>query len=317
VLDAEVLGGVVGAQRVEALGGVDYLLVEGAADLEDWQLDVVANLSSLHAAFALEGDGRLRPVTIAPLRRQDDDITTIQRYPGKTNEALTHLLVNLALAATADGFGRLLRGEPLTLLDPVCGRGTTLNRAVVYGLDAVGIEHDKRDLEAYEAFLLGWLKDKRLKHEVERAQLRKGRATPVRRTTVRYWPKDQRDRTRVLELLVEDTTQVRSHLKARAAGLLAADLPYGVQHGSTPAPGALRRDPGELLAAALPGWIDVLAPGGGVALSWNRRTLDRPAMVAALTGADLELVTPADDERFVHRVDRSITRDVAVARRPR
>src|SRR6185295_13713680 len=102
------------------------------------------------------------------------------------NEAFTHLLVNLALAAGAGAFDRVLAGEPVRLLDPVCGRGTTLNRAVVYGLHAVGVEHDKRDVEAYEAFLLGWLQDKRLKHQVERARLRKGRTTPGSRCTVTY-----------------------------------------------------------------------------------------------------------------------------------
>jgi hypothetical protein len=71
-----------------------------------------------------------------------------------------------------------------------------------------------------------------------------------------------------------------------------------------------------LLQAALPVWWEVLRPGAGVALSWNLRTLDRARMVERLDQQGLELVTPADDERFVHRVDRSITRDVVVARRP-
>jgi hypothetical protein len=60
----------------------------------------------------------------------------------------------------------------------------------------------------------------------------------------------------------------------------------------------------------------VLRPGAGVALAWNRRTLERDRLVALVEDGGLELVTPADDERFVHRVDRSITRDVVVARRP-
>jgi tRNA G10 N-methylase Trm11 len=94
------------------------------------------------------------------------------------------------------------------------------------------------------------------------------------------------------------------------------DLPYGVQHGSTPPAGALQRSPDDLLVGALPVWRDVLKPGAGAALAWNLRTLDRARLVELLVGAGLELVTPADDQRFVHRVDRSITRDVVVARRP-
>ena len=58
-------------------------------------------------------------------------------------------------------------------------------------------------------------------------------------------------------------------------------------------------------------WRDVLRPGGGVALAWNRRTLPRARLVELATDAGLA-VADDDDDRFVHRVDRSITRDVLV-----
>jgi tRNA G10 N-methylase Trm11 len=317
VLDEHVLDRVVLAAEVQELAGVPYVVAEcepGA--LEPRALSVLANLSGLHAAYELEGDGRLRPLEARPLRRHDEDITTIQRYAGKTNETLTHLLVNLALAVTPGGFAKVLAGERVRLLDPACGRGTTLNRAVVYGLDAVGVEHDRRDVEAYEAFLLGWLKDKRLKHEVQRARLRKGRATPARRVAVAYGAGKDRSAHRSVELVADDTVALRDHLAARSVDALVCDLPYGVQHGSAATPGALRRSPEELLAAALPAWREVLRPGAGVALSWNLRTLPRPALCERLCAAGFELRAPVDDERFAHRVDRSIQRDVVVARRP-
>lgn len=316
LVDEHVLGHVVvGVERTE-LGGVGYLLVDcGDRALDDEAVAVLSNLSVLHALFAVEGD-LLRPLVVGPIQRQDDDVTTIQRYAGKTNEALTHLLVNLALAVTADGFPRLRAGEAVRLLDPACGRGTTLNRAVVYGIDAVGVEHDQRDLEAYSAFFLGWLQDKRLKHEVQRATLRKGRASPAHRTTVTYGRGKERSAHRVVDLVHDDTVAARDHLAARSIDLLVCDLPYGVQHGSTPAAGVLQRSPDELLAAALPAWRDLLRPGAGMALAWNLRTLPRATLVARLADAGLELCVPPADPRFEHRVDRSIQRDVVVARRP-
>jgi hypothetical protein len=93
------------------------------------------------------------------------------------------------------------------------------------------------------------------------------------------------------------------------------DLPYGVQHGAASAGGARSRGPEALLAEALSVWRDILRPGGGVALAWNRRTLPRPRLVELAEAAGLA-VAPADDDRFVHRVDRSITRDVLVGSRP-
>jgi tRNA G10 N-methylase Trm11 len=253
---------------------------------------------------------------IEPLLRQEEDVTTIQRYAGKTNEAFTHLLVNAALAASGDGFARLLAGQRVRLLDPACGRGTSLNRAIVYGMDAVGIDVDQRDLEAYGTFLLGWLQDKRLKHEVDRARLRKGREVTAHHTTVTYGAGKDRTQHRTLEVVHDDTVAARSHLKARSVDVLVCDLPYGVQHGSSAASGVLQRRPDELVDTALPVWWDLLRPGAGVALAWNLRTLPRARLVELLVEHEFELVVPPDDERFVHRVDRSITRDVVVARRP-
>lgn len=317
VLDEHVLGGVVGAVARVELGGVDYLRLDcGDRALDDAAVRVLSNGSTVHALFEEDG-GLLRPLEVRPVQRADDDVITIQRYAGKTNEALTHLMVNLALAVAPDGFGRVERGERVRLLDPACGRGTTLNRGIVYGLDVVGIEHDKKDLEAYGAFLLGWLQDKRLKHEVQRATLRKGREHPALRSTVTYGPGKDRSAHRTVEVVHDDTVGLATHVPARTIDLLVCDLPYGVQHGSTLAAGMLRRSPDELLEVALPVWRDALRPGAGVALAWNLRTLPRRTAVARLQEAGFELCTPAEDDRFQHRVDRSIQRDVVLARRPR
>jgi tRNA G10 N-methylase Trm11 len=97
--------------------------------------------------------------------------------------------------------------------------------------------------------------------------------------------------------------------------LLACDLPYGVQHGAGATPGTLQRGPEALLESALPVWWDLLRPGGAAALAWNRRTLTRPRLAALVAAAGFEVV-PAGDDDLVHRVDRSITRDVLVAVRP-
>ena len=50
------------------------------------------------------------------------------KYKGKTNEAFTMHLINQALCAA-----KLPEGRPVTLLDPMCGRGTTLFQAVNRG----------------------------------------------------------------------------------------------------------------------------------------------------------------------------------------
>jgi len=271
------------------------------------ELGVVSNLSSLYALFEVAGDS-LRPVDISPspLSYWDDDLITIQRYAGKTNEQFTRLLLNLTMAAVPDGFGRRLR-----VLDPVCGRGTTLNQAVRYGFDAVGIELDGRDIDAYWSFFTTWLKNGRVRHETEGSG---------RRHRVRFaLTKEELRAGRGQEVLAvaANTVHVLDHVPKRSVDLVVADLPYGVQHGSHTGLG-LQRRPAELLADALPGWFAALRPGGAIGLSFNVHTLSTAEARQALTDAGfapVDLATGTGDISFEHRVDQAVVRDLVIARR--
>jgi len=65
---------------------------------------------------------------------------------------------------------------------------------------------------------------------------------------------------------------------------------------------------------ALPAWLKVLKPGAGLALAWNTRVLKRADLVAQLSEAGLEVFDRPPFDGFAHRVDRTIHRDVVVAR---
>lgn len=313
-LAASLGGGLREAERA-TIGGVDYVLVDAAGRLDDEQVRGLSNLSSLHALYEVDDVGRFLPVSIAPRQVLDDDLVTIQRYAGRTNEAFTHLLVNLALSAGGGTMARWLDGERLRLIDPACGRGTSLNRAALYGMDACGIDIDLRDIDAYRVFFTTWLKDKRLKHTVERARLRKGRADPAQRVTITYGRDRAAASQRVVDVVGDDTARARDHFAARSMDLLVCDLPYGVRHGSRPDADALDRGPERLLVSALPVWLDLLRPGAGAAFAWNRRVLPRPRLAELVEAAGFEL-RAADPDALVHTVDRSITRDVLVVARP-
>lgn len=285
---AELTGAPVGAVEVVELGGVPYLTCTAPAP------SVPAGLSSALAVFERDGD-LLRPLRRAGAPRWDDDLVTIPRYAGRTNEQLTALLVHLAV--TASGAGARAR-----VLDPLCGRGTTLHVAVRAGHDVAGIDQDSKDVEAYLSFFTTWLKQKRAKHTVRREGPR---------TTISFAPAKEDHRQQSV-VVVGDTADAPRHLGRSSVDAVVADLPYGVHHGST-AGGELRRGPADLLAVALPAWRQVLRGGGGLALSWNTKVLPRPAMEDALGDAGLVVAT---GERFAHRVDQAVERDVVVARKP-
>jgi SAM-dependent methyltransferase len=297
-------GGVdIAAVGEDVLAGVSYVAFETAA-LGPAELALLSNLSAALGLFEVAGPSLLSPIALSPLDRWDDDLVSIQRYPGKTNERFTKLLVNLAAVAAAGSAG-LCEGARLTVLDPLCGRGTTLNQAVLYGFDAAGLDTDRRDVEAYTAFFTQWLQDKRAKHSVARGL---GRGE----WAVDFAPA-KGERSQRVEVVVGDTSDAPAHFKGVDA--VVADLPYGVQHGSA-AGGQLSRSPLDLLHAALPAWLKALRPGGAVVLAWNLHVLDRAGLEQAVSAAGAELVVDPAVADFAHRVDRAVRRDVAVSRKP-
>lgn len=258
------------------------------------------------------GDGPLlRPRELPAMLHHPGDLETILKYPGKTNEQFTALLVNLAAALSTRRAG-LFDGS-LALLDPLCGRGTTLNRALRLGLSPLGADIDRKDVEAYRAFLATWLRSHRYKHTLSAAKLTVHGEHLGSRIDAELAPGKQalrEGRGQRLTVLGCDTTRLGELLPARSVDALVADLPYGVQHGSR-AEGAWQRSPLEVLRAAAPGWRTLLRDGAGLALALNRHTLDHDAASAVLAAAGLRVISR--DGAFRHRVDQSIDRDVLLA----
>ena len=282
------------------LGGVRYVTFTG--DLIAADLTYLANLSSAYALFEMLGD-LLRPVELSPLARFDDDLITIPKYSGKTNEQFTKLLLNVTLLASAAGPAML--EKRLTVLDPLCGRGTTLNQALMYGYDAVGIERDGKEVDAYAAFLRTYLKRKRLKHRAELHPVRRDRKLVARRFEATVAG------TQTVTMFHADTTDARAFLRTGCADVIVVDAPYGVAHGSHTG-NSRTRSPLELLRAAVPIWAELLAGGGALGLSWNTHVADRAQAAAILAHSGLSVVEYPD---LSHRVDQAILRDVLVARK--
>jgi SAM-dependent methyltransferase len=306
---AGVLSGDVTEVDEAAVGGVPYLVF--TADLSPLDVRYLSNLSAAYALFEQVGD-LLRPVELTPLARYDSDLITIPKYAGKTNEQFTKLVLNLTLLASAAA-ARMLDGH-VTVCDPLCGRGTTLNQALMYGYDAIGIEMDARDVEAYETFLKTYLRRKRLKHTAELVPVRRGGKRAARRLDVTLAAsKDDHKAGAVQKLTVlqADTTHLDGLLRSDCADVLVADAPYGVVHGSHDDEGGVSRRPLDLLERAVPQWLSLLKNGGALGLSWNTKVAKRELAEDILLANGLEIVRYDD---LAHRVDQGIERDVIVAR---
>jgi hypothetical protein len=290
--------------------GVGYLDVTCGAPTER-VLPLLATLSATWAAFAPQGEELLRPVPLPTVFHHGSELETTLRYPGKTNEQFTALLLNLAAGLSTRRAGMF--DGTLSVLDPMCGRGTTLSRVLRLGLSPVGADVDRKDLEAYRGFLLGWAKDRRLKHTSSQGRLSRDKkvlGTRFEAEFARDKAHQRAGKVQTVSVLGCDTLDLDRVLPAGGTDALVCDLPYGVQHGAR-GHDTWRRSPVELLTAGAAVWRGLLRRGGGMALAVNRLTapLDEVAAVLRETG----FVALDTGGEFRHRVDHSIDRDVVLA----
>jgi SAM-dependent methyltransferase len=310
--------------RVDDIGtsdiaGVPYVTF-GCDDLSARDAALLGNLSSLYALFQVADDEMLRPVPAPRLDRLDDDLLTILKYQGKTNEQFTKLLLNVTLLSSR--FADEMLTRRLRVLDPLCGRGTTLNQALMYGFDAWGMDIDKRDVEAYSAFIQRWVKDKRLKHQAEFVPIRRDKKVIAHRLRVSFAATKEEYKAgdvQQLDVVLAESDKAPNFFRADSADLIVADLPYGIQHGSTagghPGGTSLTRSPLDLLTECAPAWAKVLRPGGALGISWNTFVAKREDAAEALNAAGLTVLDSGPYLKFRHRVDQAINRDILVARK--
>ncbi len=310
VLAATRLGARLGAAEPARIAGVSYLTFDGDLTADD--LTLLGDVSTAMALFERDGES-LRPVELPRRDRFDDDLLTILKYAGKTNELFTKLLLNVTVWSAAR-----VEERPLHVLDPMCGRGTTLNQVLMNGWHAAGLDVDARDFDAYAAFLPQWLKLKRLKHTADVTPLRREGTKLGRRfraeigVTKDDW---KAGRAITLDYVNADTVHTRAVHRGASFDAVVVDAPYGVQHGSRSG-GRLDRSPLDLLSEAVPVWSEVLRPGGAMGIAWNTHVAGRDDALSVLSGSGLEPLDDGPYRALEHRVDQAIQRDVLVARKP-
>jgi Putative RNA methylase family UPF0020 len=294
------------------VAGVGYLSVM-LEDLDQQTCLALGRLSGFYAAFRREGD-RLVPVEVPTPDLFDDDLITIPKYPGKTNEQFTRLLINVTLASL-----RRAPSGPISILDPMCGRGTTLSTALMLGCNAAGVEVDAKAVDAYAAYLRTYWRRKRLKHTLEVNPVRREGKIIGKRLEAEVVPAGQH-RPLALTVFSGDTRQSAALFGKRRFDAVVADAPYGVVHGSQSDVGGRSgkrdRSAASLISEALPVWARQLKSGGALGLSWNAIGMRRERLLDQVAAAGLEPLDSGPYQDFEHRVDSSIRRDIVVAIKP-
>ena len=299
--------GIPGEPGLTELGGEPFLTFE-TKELPDGAWRFLSRHSG--CCFAAEQ----REGALFPLARAEsyfpEELPQVLKYKGKTNADFTAMLLRCAEAASA--FART--EEPLTVLDPLCGKATTLFCALAEGHNAVGVELEGKALNEADAYLERFLKFNGFKHQRRESGLTvpggpgaKCVGYAVSNDKERYKQGDQR----TLRLINGDAAQLKYLVKDDSCHLAAADMPYGVQHAPRAGGGMSTLE--RLTATVARGCAGALKKGGALALSFNAYTLKRERVIRAMETAGLTPLTQPPYDGFSHWVEQAVERDAVIA----
>ena len=284
------------------------LLIELSNEMSDALKACLSRHSLMYALFECREGGLLQVAGGRAPAFVGNDLPGILKYKGKTNELFLQLLINTALMSS--NFARS-GWQRLELLDPMCGRGTTLFVAANYGWNASGTDIDRGDLAEAEKFLKRYFEFHRMKHALNHeSRTTSGGGVSLTsfsfgRTPEAYKAGD----VCTLRMANADAARTREVFGREKMHVIACDLPYGVQHA------AVGAKPEQLLKKVLPAWRETLKKGGAAALSFNAQTL-KPRLVREIMGdAGFEVMRGGAYDGFEHWVEQAVTRDIVVGRR--
>ncbi len=294
--------------HAEECGGLQLWVFD--ADYDDKMKSLLSRISCAYAIFEKTGES-LRPIMPGGQLRFGSDLSGILKYKGKTNEMFTGMLINLAVfsSAFASQFDK-----NLSILDPMCGRGTSLYEGLRRSYDMSGIEIDKTDVSELNKFLKKYAEYNKYKHKIESSSMTvsgKSAGAKLKYTLAEnnaLWKEDPKTVT----VVNGDTLFADKFYKGRCFHALVCDLPYGIQHESRDGQSKVTLD--SMMNKALLAWKKTLFPGAAIALSFNANTLPLSDARTMLKEAGYRPLEGEFYDNFAHWVEQAITRDIVIAR---
>jgi len=280
------------------VGPMEYFRLE----TEDSDLEKLLQLSFAQGLYAVE-DGLLRPLDLQARYLLHEDFVFGSKFKGKTNERLTQMMINIGLAEIGAGIGSRIgkdKGSPVKLLDPMCGRATTLLWAMRYGINARGIELDPNAIVDIQRNLKKWSKIHRQKHTLNIGSTGDNKKKSSGKCL------DFSAEGYTMRVVTGDARDAEQLLNKEKFDLQVCDLPYGVQHFTT----KKTRNPLMVLQECVDSWKKCLKPSGAVVLAFNRNNPARKVLIDTFRQGGFE------DRPFSapHRMSESIVRDVVIFR---
>lgn len=289
-----------------------YLTFEMVSKLVPEVKESIYKLSFFYALFEVLDGGIHKPVDIDYVPNFEEDLSIRLKYSGKTNEIITRMMLMMAYHLS-DYVGT----KKPRVLDPLCGRGTTLFEGMISGFDAYGVERDQKAFLDMSTYITRYIKEARIKHTNVRGKVIHDREVlgesyelQYANTKEKYKAKDVNE----LKVVRCNTTKFRGAFRQNSMHLIVADLPYNVQHSGKEA-GPKSEGLSGLLDKGLLEWTLFLKKGGVIALSWNTYTDTRESFIELLTKHGYEVFNESMYKNLKHRVSQAITRDIIFAKK--
>lgn len=280
--------------------------------LTEEDFKAISTSSIYYALFEIVEGDLLRPIVIEDFRTFPESMVQILKYTGKTNEQFTRLMVNLALSACKTG------SKKIRLIDPMCGKGTTLYEGLIRGFDVTGIEINAQWTQEIQNYIVRYLKLGKYKHKAQKEKRTGVKGKKIADCFIVDMASTKEDftcgNTQNFNLFLSDTRNANLLIKRNSCDILISDLPYGVHHGSkTEGESAMDRSPLELLKGCMPSWHHVLKVKGALCISFNEFTLKYTEVKEVLEENGFKVLDEEPFNNYIHRVDQSINRNLIVA----
>jgi hypothetical protein len=274
------------------IGPMEFLEVEADETL----LPNLAKLSFVYGIFEYQNE-QLTPLPVEADFNLHEDFVFGAKFKGKTNELLTQLLINVGLKSI-----EYKKISDVKLLDPMCGRATTLLWGMRYGMKAKGIEQDAKALADIRLNVKKWSKIHRQKHQFKDGFVG-GKSTKGNKGKFIEFSAAETS----MRVITGDSAAACSLLKDERFHLIISDLPYGIQHFTTDK----TRNPLVVLRACAKDWCDSLKPEGVMVLAFNRNIPRRKDLLAVFTEQGMEAL----EFTAPHQMSESIIRDIVVLKK--
>lgn len=290
----------------QEVSSLNLLVFEVDLTLDPRVVKALEVMSTSMAIFEIDG------MWMKPLEKQGQaylmsDLASILKYSGKTNEDFTGLMLNVGVFASdfKDDFDR-----PLTIFDPMAGKGTTLYKALMSGYHATGVEKEKKSASEMNQYLKRYLKFHHLKHEAKHQTIvisGKNLGTKYTITTANTKEAYKAGHVRTLSFAQGDTLDSNAFHKKNHAHVLVTDLPYGVQHPAAEMMAFLDK------ASAV--WFQMIQKGGVAVIAYNTYHLSKEALASCFEDKGFVVLKEGIFGDFEHWVEQAVNRDILVLKK--